>query len=143
MFSGRTFAALVVSVVCATLVGCDSKSKTAEIQNQLANLTKSVSELVGDSSTTKDAMDEFRKLQQYEYKLQSFPADTMPIELEAALNRLGKERWECFHVDKRTATVLNEPTDPARPVRAEIVLFCKRRPETPLRFIPRGLISAL
>ena len=134
---------LILAAVFAALMGCDSKSKTAEIQNQLANLTKSVSDLVGDSSTTKDAMEEFRKLQQYEYKLQSFPADTMPIELEAALNRLGKERWECFHVEKRMAAESKEPTETARPLRTEIVLFCKRRPETPLRFIPRGIISAL
>ncbi len=129
-----------VTLTLAAITGCDSKSKTAEIQNQIASLTKSVSELVGDSTTTKDAMEEFRKLQQFEYKLQSFPADTLPIELEAALNRLGKERWECFHVDKRVA--LAESKD-GQPPRQEIVLFCKRRPETPLRFIPRGLISAL
>lgn len=134
--------ACIFAALCAALLGCDSKSKTAEIQNQLANLTKSVSDLVGDSSTTKDAMEEFKKLQQFEYKLQSFPADTMPIELEAALNRLGKERWECFHVEKRMSVESKEP-DVARAARPEIVLFCKRRPETPLRFIPRGLISAL
>ena len=150
MLSNRqTRVVLIFSLLLAS--GCDSKSKAGDIQNQLATLTKSVSDLVGDSTTTQEAMEEFRKLQQYEYKLQSFPANTLPIELEASLNRLGKERWECFHVEKRigqaappsAADSTRPEAEPQEIARPEIVLFCKRRPETPLRFIPRGLLSAL
>lgn len=121
-------------VFIAALAGCDKATDTKELQRQVGDLTKVLTDYVGDAAPTKEALTELKKLQQFEYKIISVPADTTPTALESSLNELGRERWECFHVEKRL--------NPADPAKSEIALFCKRRPETPLRFIPRNLITS-
>ena len=125
----RLFAALLVA---SAFCGCDKAADTKELQRQVGDLTKTVTDYVGEAETTKEAMTEISKLQQYEYKILTVPADTTPVALQSSLNELGRERWDCFHVEKRL--------NPAEPAKSELAMFCKRRPETPLRFIPRNLI---
>ncbi len=124
----------MIKVLCtvflfSSLIGCNRK-ETKELQNQVSALTKSVTDLVGENVTTKGAIDEVSKLQQYEYKVISIPHDSTSADIEATLNKYGKERWDCFSQDKHLSVEGSG--------REEIRFFCRRRPETPLRFIPRA-----
>ena len=65
---------------------------------------------------------EVEKLFAFEYKVVSLSQAQSSQQLEAALNQLGKDRWECFQV------VQMQDGDS---------LICKRAPKTYLRYIPR------
>lgn len=67
------------------------------------------------------ASKEFEKIFVFEYKVATFPFDTSHQAMEAGLNQLGKERWECFS---------------AMTVGNDLRLTCKRRPETVLKYLP-------
>lgn len=121
---------LFSTILLAT--ACDSARETRELKRQVGDLTKTLTDYLGESPTTQEALAELKKLQQYEYKVLSLPADMSPAAIESALNEFGKERWDCFHAEKRVHQ--------AEPARSELAFFCKRRPETPLRFFPHQVL---
>ncbi|HQH27138.1 MAG TPA: hypothetical protein PLP17_07055, partial [Oligoflexia bacterium] len=61
------------------------------------------------------------------------PLDGTPEKIEGTLNEFGKNRWDCFDVEKAAPTA-EEPA-------GSLVVFCKRMPETPLRYVPQSLIG--
>ena len=65
---------------------------------------------------------ETEKLFTFEYRVQEIGKDVKPAEIQARLAALGKDRWDCFHIEPRKDALL---------------LFCKRQPKTYLRYIPR------
>lgn len=118
--------------LCSSLFvqGCDTTVDTSQIEElskdleQVLKDTKSrVSELSPSSDDLKNmTTDEFSKLHAFEYKIAEFPRDKSAGELEDELTALGKERWECFEVEA---------------LEKQYRLFCRRRPETYLRYLPR------
>lgn len=79
----------------------------------------------GAESAQKGATEELEKLFRFEYKVVTLTADQEDDQkLEAYLNQLGQDRWECFSIER---------------MMGELRLYCRRRPKTYLRYIPRWL----
>lgn len=82
-----------------------------KLKTKLTNLTKKNEKL---------AIEEIEKLFSFEYRVASLPSNSSSDVVESNLKLLGKDRWECFHVDKTKDT---------------IEIYCKRRPKTYLRYM--------
>jgi hypothetical protein len=83
------------------------------------------------TGTSDDAIQELNKLKQYEYKVLEYPLDRSQAQIELELNALGKESWDCFG-SERVLSTDQKPT---------LLVFCKRRPDTPLRFVPNSVLG--
>ena len=105
----------------------DTSKAVNEIGNEVEKLTKTITNDVQQT----EAPEELKKLQQWEYQIFTLPAATPPAELQGRLNDLGKERWECFHAEKLTS--MDGPV--------ELLMMCKRRPYTPLKYLPRQFVG--
>lgn len=118
--------------IVLSLAGCqDLKDNTpgelSKLKDQVTELGSSVKDYVHSSN----APDEIKKLYQYEYKVLQYPIKNLPL-IEEHLSELGKDRWDCFDTEK-LITEGKEPT---------LLVFCKRKPETPLKYIPKTLIGS-
>jgi hypothetical protein len=140
--------------LCTMICGCNDKlqeaerdkdaerpqaqvfSSTAPAQSSIDSLTTQVQQAVDASSdaieqasklSTADAISEIEKLRQLEYRVLTFASAVSASEMEAALIKAGMERWDCFHLEKRSGT-------------EELLVFCKRNPHTPLRYLPSYLM---
>jgi hypothetical protein len=78
-----------------------------------------------------DPLKELKKLRQFEYKVAPLALD--PPKLEAELIALGREGWDCFHVE-------HSPSE-NKSANKTLLVFCKRRVETPLSYIPANVIG--
>lgn len=78
-----------------------------------------------------DPLKELKKLRQLEYKVATLPLD--PQKIEAELLALGRQGWDCFHVER-------SPTE-NQSVNKKLLVFCKRRVETPLSYIPANVLG--
>ena len=119
---------LVLALSLISLCSCDESQ--LKIQKELEKTLKDSLESI--SSNPSLPLDELKKLSQQEYKSLTFPIDTSSSEIEETLNNLGKDRWNCDSIFARPRTA---------PEKAEIVVICKRTPETVLRFVPGGIIG--
>lgn len=112
------------------LVSCGDSDEPSKLQKltedlqQVAKETKdALTELVPDTQGVKEGtQQEIEKLFIFEYKIVELAKDSSIQKMEEVLVDLGKDRWECFHIE---------------PVPTGLQVFCKRRPKTPLRYIPR------
>jgi len=96
---------------------------TREFEQTVDQVTRSIGKLAPDSKAIKElTTEEVEKLFVFEYLVSDAPPQSSTAELQETLTKLGQERWECFHIE-RTAETLR--------------IFCKRRPKTYLRYIPR------
>ncbi len=96
---------------------------TQELQGALDATSKTVSNISPSTDDLKSlTTDEVNKLFSFEYRVVTLEKKLNTEELETALAALGVERWECFDIDAYE--------DKYR-------VFCRRRPQTYLRFIPR------
>lgn len=96
---------------------------TSTLSSALNKTTDRVRELSPRADELKGmTTDEVNKLFAFEYRVQELPVTSTASEIEQAIAALGNERWECFDVESRKETLL---------------IFCKRRPQTYLRYIPR------
>ena len=77
-------------------------------------------------------IDKIKKLSQLEYRTLVFPLETSANDIDSKLNELGQERWDCGTGFARPRSNPNAP---------ELVLICKRTPETVLRFVPKGILG--
>ena len=91
-----------------------------EATETLNDLTRHGNEIGSDLGN--QASGEVEKLFIFEYKVFDLKKEESTQSIEEELNRLGKERWQCFHVE---------------PLEKDFRFFCKRRPKTYLRYIPR------
>jgi hypothetical protein len=110
-------------------VACDSAEKQSneavkELNSQLDKLSTTVSEFVKSA----EVPEEVKKLQQFEYKVVALPATLTAEDIQQKLAELGKERWDCFFVDRAQPETLT--------------FYFKRRPDTPLKYVPRGIWGA-
>lgn len=98
---------------------CDQGyDSTLEIEESVSKLKSTISDLT--KKNEKLAVEEIEKLFIFEYKVASLPSNSTSDVVESNLKLLGKERWECFHVEKTKET---------------IDIYCKRRPKTYLRYM--------
>lgn len=101
-----------------------------EFQKNLEEKVKTTFNEIYESSTP--SIEEVKKLAQLEYHMEVFPLETSSREVDEKLNELGKERWNCF------SSFARPRKDPQNP---EMVVLCKRMPETMLRYIPKSFIG--
>lgn len=110
--------------------GCDSGigDKTVnQIKDESSKTVEELKRILTDLAPSQDQIhslttEEVKKLSVFEYRVYELAKDPATIDLEAALESAGRERWECFGI---------------LPGEKSLRLLCKRRPETYLRYIPR------
>jgi len=112
-------------LLCSCQSGSDNpqlESIKKELKKSLKEAKVAIDELGGDKFEA--TSEELEKLFAFEYKV--FEADTKlgTGEMERVLGAFGKERWECFHAEKE---------------QNKLRFFCKRRPKSYLRYIPKIL----
>jgi hypothetical protein len=120
---------VVTAVLLAGVWGCDSTKDTAAIGEQIDRLIENTGrhlETLDDKRQEAEglATSEVQKLFTFEYKLLPIAEGLGVKSLEATLNELGKDRWDCSQVVS---------------LETERAVLCKRQPKTPLRYIPRIL----
>jgi hypothetical protein len=98
----------------------DLQKTLDDVKRGVDQLTPHVESAASNAGTT--TSEEFRKLFIFEYKVMEIKHSVSVPELEATLNVLGRERWECYTVQSTS--------DGLR-------LFLKRRPESYFRYVPR------
>lgn len=118
----------LLAIISSILCGCEGKrhDKYYALLEDLLQYPE-VRELVSKSGMP---IAEFKKLQQVEYHVVSLDGE-QPEQIERQLNELGKERWDCFHISQQSKLS-----------GVAIVAFCKRRPDTPLSYVPQTLIRS-
>lgn len=110
-----------------SLSACDQvEPHTKELEHQVRNLGNAVGDIIDNREVP---LDELAKLQRYEYKLLRIPQTGDDKEVELQLGLMGHERWDCSPMP---TTIENFKTP-----EVSYLFLCKRRPDTPLRFIPR------
>jgi len=120
-----SFAALIF--LCA---GCGVDSKeTKQTVHEIGNDVEQLTKTIGDYINQTEAPAELKKLQQFEYRVETFPLDAPATLVEERLNDLGKDRWDCVYADRFET---KEPKS---------AFVCKRRPDTPLRYVPKTFIG--
>lgn len=103
--------------VLVFLMSCDSAQKAWEgTQDKLDQISPLKDE------TQKLAKEELNKLFSLEYKVVEVSSKLTADNLQIMLSELGQQRWDCFNVIHREEGIW---------------IFCKRKPETYLRYIPR------
>jgi hypothetical protein len=119
----------IALLLLANLLVAGCENNASESIDNLVSKTLKVSdaalEQVG-SLNPEDAKDEFKKLNQYEYKVASFKKDISVHELEGSLSVYGSKGYDCSGPIARAE---------------EIILICKRRPESLLRYIPQSFVG--
>ena len=108
---------LIALLACTVVLWSCGRADLEEATNSVLEWTAPASE-----KAEKLAKEELRKLHNFEYKVERVAVTAEPGEMQIVLQELGKDRWECFHVERRND---------------DLLLFCKRRPESYLRYIPR------
>lgn len=79
-----------------------------------------------ENLSSEDAKTEFRKLAQYEYQVMSVAKEISAKELEGKLAVYGTQGYDCSGPILRTE---------------DLLLVCKKRPESVLRYIPQTLVG--
>ncbi|MDD2941848.1 MAG: hypothetical protein PHC51_02665 [bacterium] len=116
---------LLFAAIC--LFACDKvEPHTRELKQQVRSLGDAVGEIIEKPEVP---LDELAKLQRFEYKLLRIPQTGDDKEVEQQLASMGHERWDCSPMPVATEVLKTPDTS--------YLFLCKRRPDTPLRFIPR------
>lgn len=136
-FYGLTFfiRAVVLLSSCFVVTACqgavngegDQKSDevaTAESGGGLSEIQRSIRERISPlgNEVKRSASEELEKLFAVEYKVVEYDQTVSHQEFENQLNLLGKERWDCFHVESLDDTIR---------------VWCKRRPRSYLQHISK------
>lgn len=123
---------LLFSLLVLTASGCDwgtsDQAKFDELQRQLEETMKSAQDAFqrlspgGEDDLQKSAGEEVEKLFTFQYKIFELKRSGTPEQMESELNAAGQEGWECFDTN----------------VEKDLIqFFCKRRPKTYLRYLPK------
>jgi len=109
---------------------CLAQEWSAEVIQE--QIKKGVKQYLGESSRP---VEEVKKLSKWEYEVFSIAIEDSPKKMEAALDEIGEERWECFHTEKIFTTSASGKRV------GKLFFFCKRKPETLLKYIPKTLLG--
>ena len=66
------------------------------VKNQINSATEQIAPVA--SEVASQTSEQASKVLRYEYKVQTLNKDSDDKAIEATLNKLGEERWECFSV---------------------------------------------
>lgn len=103
-----------------------SESETAEfsLTKHLGSALEDANSAITNFSTKKlgnPPSEEVEKLFRYEYLVKDMPLNLSDKEMEENFQSLGRDRWDCFHMEHVT--------------RGSIRIFCKRRPKSYLQYM--------
>ena len=116
--------ALLTLTLCAfSLTACDkdrNSSPLDEISKQMGSAYDSARKEV-----TSRTEEEIEKLFNFEYKVVEIDRGNSAEQLQDELNKLGQDRWDCFHAETADKT---------------LKMFCKRRPKSYLRYLIPSLL---
>ena len=124
---------LIALLLPLCLSGCDSRTGKKELNR----LTEDVQEAIDlaqqkfddvspdGSKLHRAASDEIEKLFSYEYTIKELDPSLSTTQLQAELDMLGMERWDCFSIQN---------------INAQLRIICKRRPKTYLRYLIPDLL---
>ncbi len=106
---------------------CDKNSSESldSVISKTLEVSDSALQQVGNLNS-EDAKKEFKKLNQWEYQVLSFKKEILATELEGKLMVYGTQGYDCG-----TPLIRGE----------ELIIVCKRRPESLLRYVPQGFIG--
>lgn len=121
---------IVILVIFINFLGCNNNEKIDKVKKDLEqtiqkankNIQELTSEYANKDKLNELTTEEVEKLFTYEYKVLELDNSLSASEIEEQLQTLGKERWECFNVISEQKSYK---------------VFCKRKPKTYLRYIPR------
>lgn len=123
---------LLFILAALSFAGCSDPEKQRQLEETLQGIQRTLSE--GMDHVTKAAPsredvesiagDELAKLSSIEYHVIDLDRDMSASQMDAVLVKLGAERWECFSITQ---------------IDDKIRIFCKRRPESYLRYVQRFL----
>jgi hypothetical protein len=123
--SAKKIAFLVLAGFMA--MGCERETQDSldKLVSKTIQVSDAALEQVG-SLNSDDAKKEFKKLNQFEYKVLSFKKDVSVKELEGSLTLYGTSGFDC------SGPMVREE---------EFILICKKRPESLLRYIPQTFVG--
>jgi len=115
------------------LAGCKSPDDRSALRGLEKEFKEAMSDLMrklneygpAAKNAQKTTSEELKKLFVFEYKVFELNNNPSTSEVEKKLTDLGRERWDCFHVERSNKVFR---------------IFCKRHPETYLRYIVRFLM---
>ncbi len=119
--------------LCILLSGCDPDTK----EPSLDSLAQNVGKILGAAKDgaeqlaphgkklTDNTLDEVEKLSALEYKVKDLDASSSARQIQAELELLGKDRWDCYQISH-----LQDVTR----------LYCKRMPKSYLRYLLPALL---
>ena len=114
-----------------SVIGCDSsETDTTEQIKKASQFIRDTADIALEeisNFSSDDASRELKKLRQFEYRVFTLAADSTPEQFESKLNSEGLLYWDCFDVERRIS-----PSDGTQ----QLQFFCKRRPDTPLKYVP-------
>ena len=119
---------LLLIILAVGLWGCDTSSPDVrKLTDEFSRTVDDARKRLSDLTPSKDDIrslttDELAKLAVFEYKVIDIKKDTSTQDMQEVLAALGQERWECFDTQD---------------YRESLRFFCKRRPQTYLRYVPR------
>ncbi len=122
----KKFLILITALSITTACNPSQEKIAQELENKVKTTINDL------SNNPSQPIEEVKKLSQLEYKTLVFPLEVDPSKITEELNILGQERWDC-------PTGFSRPRTSPKP--PEIVIICKRTPETVLRFVPKGLFG--
>ena len=92
------------TLLIASLLGCDRpsddlKNLKEDIKSLASKTERQIDSLASNPSQVTDAASaEVEKLFTFEYKVHPLTNAQSAAQVEAMLNRLGQEHWECFQI---------------------------------------------
>lgn len=109
------------------LTGCNNQQGGSEVQTEIAQALKEAKQALQELAPESDsierlAKDEAEKLHTIEYQVFDIEDNGDINHLNAILSKIGKLRWECFHIEKEEK---------------HYRCFCKRRPKSYIRYLAR------
>ena len=120
MRSKQSLSVTLTIALSFLLAGCNQAPSSSEVEQLSQAWKEKIKSLSGSSK--EEASEEISKLFVHEYHVEEIPLDADVSEIQTHLQKLGLERWDCFHIERRATGML---------------LLCKRQPKTYLRYIPR------
>ncbi len=117
----------IFALVSVTLCGCDSRPEPTieEVWNQARSATDTALNSVENLEAGRTKR-EFAKLTQYEYNIVELPLEVPTADLQRKLSVLGVDGWDCA---------------PPLTRMEKLLIFCKKRPESFLRYIPQTFLG--